>query len=547
MGTSLSTRSDTATVRSMDVTYEAHITDMKMKVGRTAEGRNVFETDVNWEKLWAAYIASFPMRDGIRSEHKCNACKDFIRRYGNLVIVDDDNEVVPLMWDTTTTMKPIYRTMHRALAKLVGAGRITRPFLTDERILGDPVTNGWRHMHVATPTRAFLEKAPHGRANELAEGHGVILRAMSDWQLSTFRAAIELLTTGGLNMPHAFIDQARWMFKLAQARINMGSGPISRRRFSNMLWVEVCNAPPAWLHVRGSVLATLFDDIASGKPHNVIKRTFGARTASTVYQRPVAAPAEQTIAKAERLVEELGIASSLQRRFATESDVKEFDVAWLEKWRMASADVGVFSSVRTNMVKPKSHTGIQHITWNRFMRTVLPIALKIQYMPPASRIPIYTVLTAVDRDAPPLFAWDGGVDGTGARCPLSWYTYPNGVPPSQFGIAIGIPKDVAYILRMPNMLVNERPQYGDGYILVLCGVKDSGSPGMGLFPQVMRPELHEVKSVIERYSLLNQPQRTHRDHVAGPAIRPDMGPGSSIHVRVELPDSIGEYVIDRWD
>ena len=55
----------------------------------------LFVTDVDKELLWTTYLDSFAPDE--KQEHNCNACRSFIRQYGNIVAIINDRTVS--LWD----------------------------------------------------------------------------------------------------------------------------------------------------------------------------------------------------------------------------------------------------------------------------------------------------------------------------------------------------------------------------------------------------------------------------------------------------------------
>ena len=55
----------------------------------------LFRVELSGQQVWELYLNSFPpeanpiFRDPSSSSHNCNHCKNFIRRYGNIVSVDE--------------------------------------------------------------------------------------------------------------------------------------------------------------------------------------------------------------------------------------------------------------------------------------------------------------------------------------------------------------------------------------------------------------------------------------------------------------------------
>src|SRR5262245_60510944 len=77
---------------------------------------------VGVEDIYVMYLAAFPegsnpiLRE--RTEHDCNACKQFIRRLGALVAFDDSGNRMTV-WDDFSSLPEPYGTVASALADAV--------------------------------------------------------------------------------------------------------------------------------------------------------------------------------------------------------------------------------------------------------------------------------------------------------------------------------------------------------------------------------------------------------------------------------------------
>ena len=62
----------------------------------------LFRSSLTGQQVWDLYINSFEkkhnpiFRDPESSTHNCNLCKNFIRRYGNIVAIDSNNNIVTM-------------------------------------------------------------------------------------------------------------------------------------------------------------------------------------------------------------------------------------------------------------------------------------------------------------------------------------------------------------------------------------------------------------------------------------------------------------------
>jgi hypothetical protein len=89
--------------------------------------------------------------------------------------------------------------------------------------------------------------------------------------------------------------------------------------------------------------------------------------------------------------------------------------------------------------------------------------------------------------------------------------------------------------------------HGDGVLLVLKGCREheNRASGLALFPECLRSELHEVRSVIEKFSNANKPEGSVHGSAAGPMI-PEQGSYAHV-VKVVTPSGTQQYTIDRWE
>ena len=75
---------------------------IQLQFNMIQETGKLFRSTVTGDELWKLYLESFPpeynniFRDPNSSENNCNICHSFIRRYGNIVAIDNDNKVITM-------------------------------------------------------------------------------------------------------------------------------------------------------------------------------------------------------------------------------------------------------------------------------------------------------------------------------------------------------------------------------------------------------------------------------------------------------------------
>jgi hypothetical protein len=107
-----------------------------------------------------------------------------------------------------------------------------------------------------------------------------------------------------------------------------------------------------------------------------------------------------------------------------------------------------------------------------------------------------TSTTAVNPDAPLILQWDRPEE----RNPVSWYVWMGGSYARSFGLRADEFHDVEAVTFQPSMWHGSNEHQGKGVIFVIAGARESRQSGAALFPEILRSELHGVRSVIEAYS-----------------------------------------------
>jgi hypothetical protein len=289
------------------------------------------------------------------------------------------------------------------------------------------------------------------------------------------------------------------------------------------------------------MIGTLLEDIAAGMSFETVARRFADKMHPLAYQRPQAAPTGGAIVEAEKVMQQLGAAGSLARRFAR---LDEVQALWKPRASvLAPAAEGVFGHLRPkdSTIVPSMTVPAQTMTWEKFQRTVLPTAERIEFR--AWSVGGYVALvTAVNFDAPPILQWDH----TDARNPVSWYFWHGGATAASFGLNAGQFYAVEAITLKPSMWHDGNEYQGAGVMFVLAGAHETRQAGAALFPEIMRTEFHGIRSVIEAYSRSAEIAGLHEPHAAGVML--DKGDNTwQVVLRVLAGGKSLDYCLDRWD
>lgn len=507
----------------------------------------LFTTDVG--DLAEVFLAGLP--EDRRQHYTCNACRSFLNRYAGLVTIDANGVASPALLGVAPAF--FVGSIFAAMRKLHGA-RVTGVFLTSEAVLGVPgnespksPTGRWTHLHAEVPEArrfASLTKTAGQAMAEKREEHGMLRRGLAEFSIETARQAVHLLTNGGLFRSEKCIQVAKWFVGLHEAL----AGTQHREVRENLIWRAVALAPPGWAHIRSTMIGTLLEDIAAGKSFDAINGAFDAKMNPLQYQRPQAAPTSGQIDAAEKVIAQLGAAGSLDRRFARLDEVVPFAL-WTPKPTTPETKRGsVFGHLKPTKAAAPIATPAQPITWEKFARTVLPEAERIEAHLPA-RGPYFAFVTAANADARPILQWDT----EGARNPVSWYVYPGdarGSLTTSWSLTPGAHVEVVAITREPPAWRGDakRTHHGHAIHLVLAGARDRYGEhcGHGLFPEILKSELHGIRAAIEAYSR-SKPLTGLAESNASGLVFVEGRPWN-LALRVTMRGGlVASYRVDRWD
>lgn len=384
----------------------------------------------NADNLFSLFLEYLP--EAMHQHHTCNACHKFLERFGGLVAVNDKGVPIPVMW-TMVNAPALYADAVREMYTAVLNATITGVFYESEATWGLPSNVGadgrsWVHMAVSAPdSRRWTNRAKtaHQAMAEKAQDHATLARALAEFTLPQLEIA-KMITSedSDLYRSEAVRGVAEWLYSLKQ-RLN---GVRSHARKANLLWLAVATAPAGFCHPKSSMIGTILDDISAGLKYADIKARFEAKMQPEQYRRAQVAPSAGTIKQAERLFEQLGLAPSLQRRYARFDEIPISGMLWMSRpTKQAQAESGgLFGHITPKQSTPALTVDIARsaitITWEKFQRVVLPNAQQMDVLIPHSANHFAALVTAADPAAPPILKWDA----PSARNPFSWY-YAAGV------------------------------------------------------------------------------------------------------------------------
>ena len=500
------------------------------------ENARLFTTDA--DGLYDKFLDNLP--EEARQHYKCGACKHFVDRFGGLVAIKESGEMEPAIWgDVPQFFVPSVN----AIIEEIVHSKVTGVFISDFSILGQPITGIWHHMSIELPCSMVSDsklKTSHQLIAEKSEDYKTLISAINKYPIEAVNQAITLLKTDSLYRSEKCLGVAEW-FRDLHSKISCVS---DNRKKNNVIWQSVALAPPGFCHINSSMIGTLLDDIVDGLSFESVSIRFAEKMNPLQYQRPQAKPTVGNILQAEKIIEKLGIEKSLHRRFAK---LDELNLLWepVENQEIKETKRGVFSHLLTkNKVSKDIEIPPISITWEKFFRTVLPLAKDIQYLVKSGKKNYSAILTAEFDDAPPIIQWDTDCQ----RNPFSQYVYTSGSSYEEWNLTEGYCK-VTGICYQPSMWNGDFRHHGKAVHFILKDAKDihyvNGGVGNALFPEILKSELFEIRATIEAYSKEEKVSGYSNSSACG--IKLQSGSEWDEIFKVITDTGTVLYKIDRWD
>jgi len=506
----------------------------------------LFKTDA--KDLFYRYLNHLP--EEARSHYTCMCCKSFIKRYGDLVIVDENGSTIPVMWKLTDDVPTIFQEAIESMEREVAKAQIKDVFIPEQTLLGIPTTGEWNHFYVNAPEELVNTKLTLTAGQVMAsklEDRKNLKNSLNEekFKLTNIKEALRLIDSEQLDGAEMFKNRLDW-FKGVKEMYSETKHDIVRE---NLIWKAVATAPDGYCSMRNSMPGTIMSDIHEGLSFDSIKdklkdKMIDSDTGRSKYMRAEGPASSGNIERAEEIIEAYGTRDSFVRRFARKEDIPVF--IWEPK------EQEVVEETDTLFGRLKNHGGEKDtenssvvlptitMTWVKFTEKVLPTAINLEYYVNRRTLANYCALTtAQNMDAPPIIKWDT----IERRNPLTSYIHTQGSRAATWNLTQGYTK-VTGICERPVNFFEEKEQ--PTRILLLEGAKDTSlrdQLGMALFPNNLKSEYHEVRSTMEEISNTGKMLGYEEASACGIMFRRDW----YAKLRVTSENGVQEYQIDRWD
>lgn len=410
---------------------------------------HLYRSSIDPDQLWELYLQSFPegtnplFRE--RTEHDCSCCRQFIRNAGAMVTIVDNKLVT--IWDVQ--VGGFYQVVADAMAAAVRQVPIENVFYHYEKDVGldknyEQAETGvltWEHFHVQLPAKAVCLKANVGTTlGQYQAKKDVFERGLRDISTEAIDTVLELVNQNSLYRGEEHKRTLQQFRELQQAYNKAENKEL-------FCWHHVKETSQAITHIRNSVIGTLLTDLSEGVDLEKAVKAFEVKVAPSNYQRPTALVTKGMVEKARQEIEELGLTSALERRYAVLEDITINNVLFADRSVRKALAKDVFDEIATTTGKgEKSFSKVEAVSVEQFLEQILPGVTSLEVMLENKHSGnLVSLIAPCDLTAPNLFKWGnpfswsyqgemadsikervkaaGGNIEAELRCSLSWFNY----------------------------------------------------------------------------------------------------------------------------
>lgn len=412
----------------------------------------LFRLNITGQEIWDKYISGFKpeqnpiFRDPESSTHQCNNDKHFIRRYGNIVAIDNDLNIIS-MFDIDVTNTDYFDTI-QGIKQLLSTAEIQDVFFetfdelnslpyesckkqqdkfqlghiktlkkyTQEEVdkFGKVNTTDiyeFNHFHVFVD-KSFVDQS--GKSVEALMGYyrdakNVFERGITEIPLDTLFLVKDLIAQGSL------LNGDAHLYKIEQfSNLKKEFETVDESKRNNWYWIKSYNLPIA--KFRNELIGTLCVDLAEGEELNTACQTWNKRVDPANYMKAKAPITKKQIEEAQKFVEENSYTESFNRRFATLSDIDVSEIKHMNVSTNEVKEAGLFSGVTPTVStrhKKSQFDGIEEVSIEKFMTSILPSCISIEaFVENRFENNLVCLTTANVKDSKPIFKWSNNYSWT---------------------------------------------------------------------------------------------------------------------------------------
>lgn len=424
---------------------------MQQQLNKMVATGKLFRSQKTGREVWDKYLSSFEddpiFRDPESSVHNCNHCNNFIRRYGNIVAIDEDLKIITLFdiipYEDEHEFGPVViqlsKFLHNAPIQNVfvetfnnlkelpyesckktntvfqlGVQNNVKRYTKAEAEMYGVVKPGeirrFEHMSLSIPRDfiTFSGKSADAITGEFRDDKKVFQRGMEEIPLDTLMLVKDFIKQGSLLDGDTHLSKIESIIPLKKQY-----NKIPENRQDAWCWVNSYKLPIA--KFRNTLIGVLCTELAEGMELNEACKNWNKRVDPINYMKATAPITKKQIKEAKLFVEQNGYEASFKRRPATIDDIKASEILHLNSGDGKIAKVSIFDDVKSTSTRHKrsEFDSVEEISIDKFMKDILPGCTSIEaFLKNQHENNMVTLTTAESDDSKPIFKWNNNYSWT---------------------------------------------------------------------------------------------------------------------------------------
>jgi hypothetical protein len=382
------------------------------------DSTHLFEVELDKDELWNLYLDSFPAGTNeiyrVRREHDCSACRQFIKKIGNAVIIKDGT--IRTVFDFETDSFE-YQPVMKALSDFVKSKVVSDIWISKFSKIGtdknyeqeEGKVVEYEHFYLELPTK-FVNNSGKSEGDikgDFRATHDVFKRSLDEITEDALLTVLELIMSNtlykGEEWKGVLSDFLNYKKKYSKLNTN--------EERNNFVWEQSVKAGAVVGRIRNHSIGVLLVNISEGMDLDEAVRKYESIVAPENYKRPKAIFTQKMLDEAKETIEKLGYTDSLPRRFATLDDITVNNILFSNKDSVKRiGGSSVFDEMSKDVaVNPNKFSRIDEISIDDFVQNVLPTTRELEILFENRHAKsMVSLIAPVTKDSPTMFKWDNG-------------------------------------------------------------------------------------------------------------------------------------------
>lgn len=381
---------------------------------------NLFEIELDKDKLWNTYLETIPSEDNkifiTKREFDCSCCRYFIKSIGNVVTIKD-NKIISI-WDFESK-DPRWTIVTKALSDYVKQFQVSNIYLSKIKKIGtdhsimltkDKKIIEFDHFYLELPDKFVFNDYHYdtidSKKSDYRDMRNVFKRSLDELTEDSVLTILDLINQGSLYKGDEYKSTLMKFLNLKKDYDKLDD--YGKELFA---WDMSLKIDKATTKIRNTAIGTLLIDVTNDVDLDEAVRKYESVTAPQNYKRSKPIFTKKMLEDAQKTITDLGYLDSLERRYANADDITVNNILFSNR-EMSSRIQGETSNLfeelkKETKVSPKKFDRVEEIQVEKFISNVVPTASEIEAYVEGRHIPNFMSLIApCNAASKTMFKWN---------------------------------------------------------------------------------------------------------------------------------------------